>query len=68
LTGPGGVQAWKIVGEAAEFDTLVLHWFGSTRHSSAEVLSMFDRSGDRMLVRAPAGDRETHPGPHQDHP
>lgn len=40
------------VGEAAEFDTQVPHWFGSTGDGSAEVLSIFGRPGERMLVRA----------------
>jgi transcriptional regulator with XRE-family HTH domain len=87
LTGPGGIQAWKIViprtqtdpeprkhdgfewlyvlsgrmrlvlgdrdlvlelGEAAEFDTQVPHWFGSTGEGPAEVLSIFGRPGERM--------------------
>jgi transcriptional regulator with XRE-family HTH domain len=39
-------------GEAAEFDTLVPHWFGSTGDGTAEVLSIFGRPGERMLVRA----------------
>jgi len=36
------------VGEAAEFDTQVPHWFGSTGHEPAEVLSIFGRPGERM--------------------
>jgi transcriptional regulator with XRE-family HTH domain len=40
------------VGEAAEFDTQVPHWFGSTGQEPAEVLSIFGRPGERMLVRA----------------
>jgi mannose-6-phosphate isomerase-like protein (cupin superfamily) len=43
-------------GEAAEFDTLVPHWFGSTGEESAEVLSIFGRPGERMLVRARDGE------------
>lgn len=39
-------------GEAAEFDTLVPHWFGSTGGGPAEVLSIFGRPGERMMVRA----------------
>jgi transcriptional regulator with XRE-family HTH domain len=43
-------------GEAAEFDTQVPHWFGSTGDGPAEVLSIFGRPGERMHVRAqPAG-------------
>jgi transcriptional regulator with XRE-family HTH domain len=104
LTGPGGVQAWKIVvpasqsepnlrshdgfewlyvlsgrmrlilgdqdlvlgvGEAAEFDTQVPHWFGSTGSEPAEVLSVFGRPGERMLVRASGGgNAEPHADPH----
>ncbi len=52
-------------GEAAEFDTQIPHWFGSTGHGPAEVLSIFGRPGERMLVRAAAGhERNTHPDPH----
>jgi transcriptional regulator with XRE-family HTH domain len=40
------------VGEAAEFDTQVPHWFGSTGDGPAEVLSIFGRPGERMHVRA----------------
>ena len=39
-------------GEAAEFDTQVPHWFGSTGTGPAEVLSIFGRPGERMHVRA----------------
>src|SRR3954454_22629783 len=40
------------VGEAAEFDTQLPHWFGSTGDGPAEVLSIFGRPGERMHVRA----------------
>jgi transcriptional regulator with XRE-family HTH domain len=40
------------VGEAAEFDTLLPHWFGSTGEGAAEVLSLFGRPGERLHVRA----------------
>jgi transcriptional regulator with XRE-family HTH domain len=40
------------VGEAAEFDTQLPHWFGSTGDGSAEVLSIFGRPGERMHVHA----------------
>jgi len=40
------------VGEAAEFDTRLPHWFGSTGERSAEILSLFGRPGERMHVRA----------------
>jgi len=39
------------VGEAAEFDTRVPHWFGSAGGGPAEVLSIFGRPGERMHVR-----------------
>ncbi len=35
------------VGEAAEFDTQVPHWFGSTGDGPAELLSVFSRPGER---------------------
>ncbi|SEF56225.1 Transcriptional regulator, contains XRE-family HTH domain [Nonomuraea solani] len=38
------------VGEAAEFDTQVPHWFGSTGEGAAEVLSIFGRPGERIHV------------------
>jgi transcriptional regulator with XRE-family HTH domain len=44
-------------GEAAEFDTQLPHWFGSTGEGPAEVLSIFGRPGERMHVRAQPGDR-----------
>ena len=43
-------------GEAAEFETQVPHWFGSTGDGPAEVLSIFGRPGERMLVRASGED------------
>jgi quercetin dioxygenase-like cupin family protein len=53
------------VGEAAEFDTQVPHWFGSTGDGAAEVLSIFGRPGERMIVRAADGsDPEPQPDPH----
>ncbi|MFE9763035.1 helix-turn-helix domain-containing protein [Streptomyces sp. NPDC005808] len=39
-------------GEAAEFDTRVPHWFGSTGDGPAEFLSLFGPQGERMHVRA----------------
>jgi len=42
-------------GEVAEFDTQVPHWFGSTGHEPAEILSLFGRHGERMHVRARSG-------------
>ena len=40
------------VGEAAEFDTKLPHWLGSTGDGAAEVLSLFGRPGERLHVRA----------------
>jgi transcriptional regulator with XRE-family HTH domain len=39
-------------GEAAEFDTKVPHWFGSAEGGPVEFLSIFDRQGARIHVRA----------------
>jgi transcriptional regulator with XRE-family HTH domain len=39
-------------GEAAEFDTRVPHWFGSTSEESAEILSLFGPQGERVHARA----------------
>ncbi len=41
------------VGEAAEFDTKLPHWFGSTGEGAAEVLSLFGRPGERVHVHGP---------------
>jgi transcriptional regulator with XRE-family HTH domain len=51
-------------GEAAEFDTQQPHWFGSTGDGPAEVLSIFGRPGERMLVRATGA--EAVDDPHED--
>ncbi|WP_116040840.1 helix-turn-helix domain-containing protein [Amycolatopsis palatopharyngis] len=40
------------VGEAAEFDTRLPHWFGSTGDAPVEILSLFGPQGERMHVRA----------------
>ena len=40
-------------GEVAEFDTQVPHWFGSTGGEPAEILSIFERPGERRSVRRP---------------
>ena len=42
------------VGEAAEFDTQLPHWFGSTGEGGAEVLSIFGRPGERVHVLTPS--------------
>ncbi|WP_018350086.1 helix-turn-helix domain-containing protein [Longispora albida] len=39
-------------GEAAEFDTRVPHWFGSTGDEPVEILSLFGPQGERMHIRA----------------
>lgn len=39
-------------GEAAEFDTRVPHWFGSTGTEPVELLSLFGRQGERAHLRA----------------
>jgi transcriptional regulator with XRE-family HTH domain len=53
----GGQDLVLGAGEAAEFDTQVPHWFGSTGEGPAEVLSIFGRPGERMLVRASGHDQ-----------
>lgn len=40
-------------GEVAEFDTKVPHWFGSTGDEPAEILSIFERPGERRSARTP---------------
>jgi mannose-6-phosphate isomerase-like protein (cupin superfamily) len=47
------------VGEAAELDTRVPHWFGSTGEGPAEVLSIFDRPGERMHTHGQTGTSES---------
>ena len=46
-------------GEAAEFDTRVPHWFGSTGDGPAEVLSVFGPQGERMHTRAKPGSAQS---------
>ncbi len=41
-------------GEVASFETRVPHWFGSTGDEPAEILSIFGRPGERMVVRTAA--------------
>jgi transcriptional regulator with XRE-family HTH domain len=38
-------------GEVASFATTVPHWFGSTGDEPAEIISIFGRPGERMIVR-----------------
>ncbi|HEY3546950.1 MAG TPA: XRE family transcriptional regulator [Propionicimonas sp.] len=52
------------VGEAAEFDTQVPHWFGSTGDGPAEVLSVFGRPGERAPIRGGGSSSRTDPDPH----
>ncbi|MBP2325504.1 transcriptional regulator with XRE-family HTH domain [Kibdelosporangium banguiense] len=40
------------VGEAAEFDTRLPHWFGSADGRPVEILSLFGKQGERMHLRA----------------
>jgi transcriptional regulator with XRE-family HTH domain len=42
------------VGEAIEFDTGPLHWFGSTGKGPVEVISIFNRPGERLRIRRAA--------------
>ncbi|AXE24393.1 XRE family transcriptional regulator [Streptomyces globosus] len=43
-------------GEAAEFDTRLPHWFGSTGDATVELLSLFGPQSERVHVRArPSG-------------
>ena len=53
-----GDQDWVLgPGEVAAFDTRVRHWFGSTGDQPVEILSIFGRPGERMILRtAPASD------------
>jgi quercetin dioxygenase-like cupin family protein len=51
----GGQDLVLEVGEAAEFDTRVPHWFGSTGEGPAEVLSIFGRPGEQWQLRAALG-------------
>jgi transcriptional regulator with XRE-family HTH domain len=47
-----GDQDWVLgPGEVASFDTTVPHWFGSTGDEPAEILSIFGRPGEHMIVR-----------------
>ncbi|GGV42305.1 hypothetical protein GCM10010277_31580 [Streptomyces longisporoflavus] len=53
-------------GEAAEFDTRVPHWFGSTGEGPAEFLSLFGPQGERMHVRARPTRRSGRQKPEED--
>src|SRR3954452_7635098 len=44
-------------GDVAEFNTQVPHWFGSTGRKASEILSIFDRPGERMNFRTPPSPR-----------
>lgn len=45
-------------GEAAEFDTVVPHWFGNADARAVEFLSLFGRQGERAHLRSRDQDRE----------
>jgi len=47
------------IGEAAEFDPQVPHWFGSHGDEPAEVLSIFGRPGERMHLNEHAEEPAT---------
>ncbi|MGE3910765.1 MAG: helix-turn-helix domain-containing protein [Chloroflexota bacterium] len=46
-------------GEAAEFDTRVPHWMGSTGTASVEILCLFGRQGERAHLRTAAAPQES---------
>jgi transcriptional regulator with XRE-family HTH domain len=52
-------------GEIASFDTTEPHWFGSTGGEPAEIISIFNRPGERMTLRTttplPGEDRDGAP-------
>ncbi|MYS80600.1 helix-turn-helix domain-containing protein [Embleya scabrispora] len=41
------------VGEAAEFDCRIPHWFGAAGLGGVEVLSLFGKKGERIHLRTP---------------
>ncbi len=52
------------VGEAAEFDTRVPHWFGGADENAVEFLSIFGPQGQRLHLRArPRGAVRSAPAP-----
>jgi len=53
-----GDDDWVLApGEVVEFETQIPHWFGSTGLEVAEILSIFNRPGERMTVRGSAESR-----------
>ncbi len=53
-----GDDDWVLApGEVVEFETQIPHWFGSTGREPAEILSIFNRPGERMTVRGSAESR-----------
>ena len=50
----GGQDLVLGVGGAAEFDTLLPHWFGSNGEGAAEVLSLFRPTGGAPAPPRPA--------------
>lgn len=73
----GDSDSVLVAGDVSEFDTSIPHWFGSTGHEPAEVLSVFGRPGERMrrldpVSRVPAdedhrGGGERHESPGEEH-
>ncbi len=49
------------VGEVAEFDTRLPHWFGSAGAQAVEILSLFGPHGERVHVRATSRSSATNP-------
>lgn len=43
-------------GEAAEFDTMRPHWFGSTGAAPVEIISLLSPSGERIHTHRLAGE------------
>lgn len=44
------------VGQAAEFDTRILHWFGSTGSAPVEILSLLGLQGQKIHLAGPLPD------------
>jgi quercetin dioxygenase-like cupin family protein len=47
------------VGEVAEFDTRLPHWFGAAGSEPVEILSLLGKQGERIHVRAAPRRRPT---------
>lgn len=46
----GDHESVLLSGQAADFDTRTPHWFGSTGHSTVEILSLLGLQGQRVHV------------------